>query len=338
MADLNLKLALWNYDRTRALMDGSVKPEGIALQFESAHQVGLIMERMVRDRGYDVAELGFTYYLRTLELSGAPFIAIPVFPNRIFRHAAIFVNTNRGIARPQDLAGRKVGELHRYGHDAGIWSKGVLSDEYGVAAKSMVHYVGGMDAANHGLAKDGAEDWAPFAPPPDVAIHTLKPGQGLDAMLEAGEIDALFSAWVPPSVAKGSKNVARLFPDYETVERGWFARTRVFPMMHTVVMRRDLYEQNRWMAKSLMQAFDAAKKKALEHYRFTETFMGAPFMTPWLPSLLEKNRALMGPDPWAYGVAPNRKSLETYLRYHFEQGLSKRHWKPEELFAPECLD
>ena len=179
-------------------MDGSVKPEGIAVQFESAQQVGMIMERMVRQRAYDVAELGFTYYLRTLRrrLAGAPFIAIPVFPNRIFRHAAIFVNTTRGITRPQDLAGRKVGELHRYGHDAGIWSKGVLSDEYGVAPKSMVHYVGGMDGPNEGA------DWAPFDPPAGAQIHQLKAGQALDAMLVAGEIDALFSAWKPPSLMK----------------------------------------------------------------------------------------------------------------------------------------
>lgn len=331
MADLQLTLACWTYDRTRALMDGSVKPEGIALQFESAHQVGQIMERMVRDRAYDAAELGFTYYLRTLELSGAPFIAIPVFPNRIFRHSAIFVNTTCGITRPQDLAGRRVGELHRYGHDAGIWSKGVLGDEYGVDAQSMTHFVGGMDRPNE------RSDWAPFAAPPEVKIHPLQAGQGLDAMLLSGEIDALFSAWVPPSFAKGSSRIARLFPDYEAVERDWFRRTRNFPIMHTVVIRRDLYEQNRWIARSLMQAFEAAKARAIEQYRMAESFFGAPFMVPWLPSLLETNRALMGADPWAYGVAANRNTLETYLRYHAEQGLSKRRWAIEELFAPECL-
>src|ERR1700752_1844538 len=130
MADLNLTLACWTYDRTRALMDGNVKPDGIALKIERADQVGKIMERMVKDRAYDAAELGFTYYLRTLELAGAPFIAIPVFPHRIFRHGAIFVNRTRGIASPKDLAGRRVGEMHRYGHDAGIWSKGMLADEY----------------------------------------------------------------------------------------------------------------------------------------------------------------------------------------------------------------
>jgi hypothetical protein len=332
MADLKLTLACWTYDRSRALMDGSVKPDGIALQFESARQVGQIMERMVRDRAYDAAEIGLTYYLRTLELSGAPFIAIPVFPNRIFRHSAIFVNRTRGITRPQDLAGRKVGELHRYGHDAGIWSKGVLRDEYGVAPQSMIHVVGDMEETND------RSDWAPFEPPPDVRIERLKSGQGLDAMLEAGEIDALFSAWVPPSFAKGSAEVARLFPDYEAVERDWFRRTRVFPIMHMVVIRRDLYEQNRWIARSLMQAFDAAKARAREQYQFAETFFGAPFMVPWLPSLIETNRALMGDDPWRYGIEANRTTLETYLRYHAEQGLSKRHWRIDELFAPECLE
>lgn len=330
MADLNLSLACWTYDRTRALMDGSVKAEGIALQFESPRQVGQIMERMVRDRAYDVAEIGLTYYLRTLELSGAPFIAIPIFPNRIFRHSAIFVNRASGIQRPQDLAGRKVGELHRYGHDAGIWAKGVLGDEYGFNARSMIHYVGGMDRPNEA-------DWAPFAPPPDVTIHPLKQGQSLDAMLVTGEIDALFTAWVPPSFAKGSDKVARLFPDYEEVERDWFARTRIFPMMHTVVIRRDVYEQNRWIARSLMQAFETSKARAVEQYRIAESFFGAPYMVPWLPSLLEKNRALMSDDAWAYGIAPNRKTLETYLRYHAEQGLSQRNWTVDELFAPECL-
>ena len=153
-----------------------------------------------------------------------------------------------------------------------------------------------------------------------------------------GEIDARFSAWLPPSFSKGSAKVARLFPDYEAVERDWFRRTRIFPIMHTVVIRRDLYEENRWVARSLMQAFNAAKADAVNHYRTAETFFGAPYMVPWLPALIEANRALMGSDPWAYGLEGNRKTLETYLRYHAEQGLSKRRWAVEDLFAPECLE
>lgn len=331
MPDLTLTLACWDYDRTRALIDGSVKPEGISLRCEGAQQVGMIMERMVRDRAYDVAEIGLTYYLRTLELSGAPFIAIPVFPNRIFRHSAIFVNRASGIRRPQDLAGRRVGELQRYGHDAGIWSKGILQEEYGVPVRSMTHFVGSMEPSA------GGDDWAPFRPPPGITIHRLRPDQGLDAMIEDGDIDALFTAWLPPRFIKGSANIARLFPDYEAVERDWFRRTGIFPIMHTVVIRRDLYEQHRWIARALMQAFDAAKARATEHHRFAERYFGAPYMVPWLPALLERNRALMGDDAWAYGLESNRKALATYLRYHAEQGLSTRAWIAEDLFAPECL-
>jgi hypothetical protein len=331
MANLKLTLACWTYDRTRALVDGTVKAEGIDLAFESAQQVGQIMERTVNTRDYDVAELGLTYYLRTLELSGAPFVAIPIFPNRIFRHAAIFVNRARGINSPKDLAGRAVGELHRYGHDAGIWSKGVLSDEFGVPADSYTYYVGGLDKP------ETKPDWAPFDPPPNVRIHHLGPGQTLDAMLEAGEIDALFSAWVPPSMNRRAGNVVRLFPDYERVERDYFRRSGIFPMMHTMVIRREVYEKNRWIARALCTAFQQAKDIAARQYRMSETFFGAPYMVPWLPALLEENRALMGEDPWPYGIGPNRKTLEAYLRYHHEQGLSKRLYAPEDIFAPETL-
>ena len=253
--------------RTRALMDGTVRPEGIELAIQSAQQVGEIMERVIKTSDFDVAELGFTYYLRSIELLGAPFIAIPVFPNRIFRHAAIFVNRASGIAAPGDLRGRKVGELLRYGHDAGIWAKGVLSDKYGVPADSMTHFVGGLDKPASG------PDWAPFDPPTNLKIHQLGPDQTLDAILEAGEIDALFSAWMPPSFRKRPTNVAQLFPDYEKVERDYFRRTGIFPIMHTVVIRRDIYEKNRWIARSLAAAFQQAKDQATRHYRIAETLL-----------------------------------------------------------------
>ena len=164
MPNLKLTLACWDYDRTRALFDGRVKPAGVDLDPWSTRNVGEIMERMLRDRQFDVSELGITYYLRSLELMDAPFIAIPVFPNRFFRHSAIFVNADKSIHSPRDLSGRRVGELLRYGHDAGIWAKGVLNDEFGVTASSMIHYVGGMD-------RTGTHpDWAPLAPPADVIV------------------------------------------------------------------------------------------------------------------------------------------------------------------------
>jgi 4,5-dihydroxyphthalate decarboxylase len=331
MTNLKLTLACWDYDRTRALFDGRVRPEGIDLDLWSTFNVGEIMERMLRHRQFDVSELGITYYLRSLELLNAPFIAIPVFPNRFFRHSSIFVNEAKGIQSPRDLAGRRVGELQRYGHDAGVWAKGVLSDDFGIRASSMVHYVGGIERTASG------PDWAPLDPPPDVAIHQLSPEQGLDQMLESGEIDALISAHVPPSARRNPALVRRLFSDYEEVERDYFRRTGIFPIMHTIVIRREIYEPNRWIARALMQAFEDAKVLAIKAYNAADIFFNAPTMIPWFVSLREKNRELMGENFWPYGVAANRKTLEACLRYHHEQGLLRRSYDIEELFAPETL-
>jgi hypothetical protein len=331
MANLKLTLACWDYDRTRALFDGRVRPEGIDLDLWSTFNVGEIMERMLRHRQFDVSELGITYYLRSLELLNAPFIAIPVFPNRFFRHSSIFVNDAKGIQSPRDLAGRRIGELQRYGHDAGVWAKGALSDDFGVRASSMVHYVGGIERTASG------PDWAPLDPPPDVVIHRLSPEQGLDQMLASGEIDALISAHVPPSARRNAARVRRLFPDYEVVERDYFRRTGIFPIMHTIVIRREIYQSNRWIARALMQAFEDAKALAMKAYDAADIFFNAPTMIPWFVSLREKNRELMGENFWPYGVDANRKTLEACLRYHREQGLLRRCYDIEELFAPETL-
>jgi hypothetical protein len=332
MPNLKLKLACWDYDRTRALFDGRIKPSGIDLDLWSTRNVGEIMERMVRDRQFDVSELGITYYLRSLELMDAPFIAIPVFPNRFFRHSAVFVNAEKGIRSPGDLSGRRVGELLRYGHDAGIWAKGVLSDEFAVSASSMTHYVGGMDRTDTG------PDWAPLVPPPGVAIVRLAAEQGLDRMLESGEIDALFTAHVPPSARRSPDRVRRLFQDFEDVERDYFRRTRIFPIMHTVVIRREVYERNRWIARALLDAFEEAKMLAMKAYDAGDIFFNAPIMVPWFASIREQNRALMGEDFWPYGIAKNRNAIETCLRYHREQGILQRTYRIEELFATETLD
>ena len=330
MANLKLILGCWHYDRTRALADGSVQPEGIELEYRSAPQVGAIMERAMKGE-FDVSELGITYYLRSLELPDPPFVAIPVFPNRLFRHGAIFVNKDSGIQEPRDLIGRKVGELHRYGHDAGIWAKGPLHEDYGVAADSMSYYVGGLDAPSR------EADWAAPANPPGVTIQAIAPDQTLDKMLLGGEIDALFSAWIPPSMRAGSPKIGRLFEDYETVERDYFARTKIFPIMHTVVIKRSVYRENPWVARAVMEAFEKAKQAAQNAYRAGSVFFSPALMIPWAASLQERNRRLMGDDYWPYGIERNRTALETCLRYNREQRLLSRDWKLEELFAPETL-
>ncbi|HEX4191666.1 MAG TPA: hypothetical protein VHY80_01160, partial [Stellaceae bacterium] len=289
-----------------------------------------IMERALKGE-FDVSELGITYYLRSLELPDPPFIAIPVFPNRLFRHGAVFINKDSGIKEPRDLIGRKVGELHRYGHDAGIWAKGGLSDDYGVTADSMTYYVGGLDAPSH------ETDWATAVTPPGVTINPISADQTLDKMLLEGAIDALFSAWIPPSMRAGSPKIGRLFEDFETVERGYYARHRVFPIMHTVVIKRSVYRDNPWVARAMLDAFEKAKEAAQNIYRAGSIFFTPALMIPWVAALQERNRELMGDDFWPYGIEKNRKTLETCLRYNREQRLLSRDWKLEELFAPETL-
>jgi 4,5-dihydroxyphthalate decarboxylase len=329
MADLKLTLACWNYDRTRALMDGSVRPQGIELTYLDLF-VAETFQRMVRDREFHVSEMALTLYVGTLGLEDPPFVAIPIFPLRFFRHSAVFVNTASGIQSPSDLVGKRVGELFIYGHDAGIWSKGILSDDYGVPADSVTYYVGGLD-------RPARWDWVPFSPPANVRVHQLGPDQTLDSMLEAGEIDALYSAIVPPSLLKRTGQVRHLFEDYEAVERDYYRRTGIFPIMHTLVIRKDVYRENPWVAQAIYEAFQQAKDKAAGLYRYGEAFMHGLFMIPWFTAHREQVRQLMGDDLWPYGLEPNRKVLDTFLRYHHEQGLSRRRFQPEELFVPESL-
>lgn len=331
MADLKLSFACWHYDRMRALMDGSVHADGIDLSYEDLFP-GVTFQRAMRDADFDACELGLTFYLATLQMDDPPFVAIPVYPVRLFTHSAIFVNTNSGIESPKDLIGKNVGELYIYGHDAGIWSKGILAEDYGVPTDSYKYFLGGVDrpAPRWG--------WFPQQIPPTVQVEYIGGERTLDAMLESGEVDALFSALVPPSYVNGSKKVRKLFVDSEAVEREYFRKSAVFPIMHIVVIRKEVYRNNPWVAKTLYNALKASKDKASEMYHSQEANMHRLFMVPWLTEHREENARLMGDDLWPYGLAKNRAALDTFLRYHYGQGLSKRRFVPEELFVPETLD
>jgi hypothetical protein len=332
MAALKLNFAYWNYDRTRALTDGSVKIDGVELNYRSDVIVSDIFERMVRGREFDVSELGLTFYLRTLDLDDPPFIAIPIFPNRFFRHSAVFVNTASGIASPADLAGKTIGELSTYGHDAGIWAKGIFADEFGFTPNRAKWIVGGVDRPQP------PHDFIPQPHPADVDVSPAPPGKALGPMLEAGEIDALFSAIVPQGMLRKSPHVARLFTEYESVERDYFKRTGIFPIMHTVVIRRDLLQQHPGIAEAVYRGFCEAKSVAVKQYLTATMFHQAPTMIPWFSQLLEEDRALMSDDWWPYGVEANRTAVDTFLRYHFEQGLSKRRLTCEDIFVPELMN
>lgn len=332
MNDLKLDIAIWDYDRTRALADGTVKIGGVDAGFHNDRIVTEIFERMIRGREFDVSELGLSYFLRTMDLDDPPFVAIPVFPNRCFRHSAIYVNKASGIERPEDLAGKTVGELALYGHDAGVWPKGILSDDYGITPEQCRWIVGGIDFPLNPI------DFVPQPHPEDVEVTHAPRGGDLGAMLEAGEIDALISADTPKCVLEKSPKVGRLFEDYEAVEREYYRRTGIFPIMHTVVVRREFAAEHPEVVEAVYRGFCDAKDAAIEQYAGGMTFMNVKTMIPWLSKLLDETRGLLGEDWWPYGVAANREAVDTFLRYFFEQGLSRRRLTCEDIFVPGLLD
>jgi 4,5-dihydroxyphthalate decarboxylase len=283
--------------------------------------------RMLRNREFDASELSLSSYCVTLGRENPPFVAIPVFPSRFFRHSCIFVSARSGIREPRDLVGKRVG-TPEYQMTAPVWIRGILEDEYGVPHTSVEYWTGGEE-------QPGRDEKVALDLPPAVKVRRIGPAQTLAAMLADGEIDALHTARAPSTFATRPDAVRRLFENYAEVERDYYRRTRVFPIMHTVVIRRDVYEANRWVAQALTKAFVEAQRKV---YRDLEETAAHKAMLPWLPANVAEVKREMGEDWWAYGFAPNRHVLETFLRYHHEQGLSKRRLAPEELFAPETLE
>lgn len=326
MADLRLTLACWDYDRTRALADGSVKPDGIELTYLPL-PVEETFFRMLRHREFDVSEMSLSSYCVQLSRPDPAFIAIPVFPSRFFRHSCIFVNARSGIREPADLKGRRVGSPE-YQMTAPVWIRGILSDEFGVRVEDVEHYTGGEE-------EPGRDEKLALDLPASIRVRRIGPKQTLSAMIADGELDALFTARAPSTFASRPQDVQRLFADFAAVEREYWRRTRIFPIMHVVVIRRDVYRAHPWVAQSLCKAFGLAQRRA---YRDLAETAALKTMLPWLTAHVEEARREMGEDWWSYGLAPNRHVLETFLRYHHEQGLSRERLAPEALFAPETLE
>lgn len=283
--------------------------------------------RMLRHREFDVAELSLSSYTLSLFREDRPFIAIPVFPSRSFRHSCIYVHAGSGIREPKDLIGKRVGNPE-YQMTAPVWIRGILSDEYGVPVSSVSYRSGGEE-------QPGRTEKIPLSLPAEIRLESIPADKTLSRMLETGEIDALYTARAPSSFANGEGKVRRLFEDYAAVEREYYRKTKIFPPMHIVAIRRDVYEQNRWIAQSLMKAFAAAQQEVYAELRETGALM---HMLPWLTSHVAETEKLMGRDFWPYGYEANLPALRTFLRYHHEQGLSKRLLAPEELFAAESLE
>ncbi|HTQ01489.1 MAG TPA: ABC transporter substrate-binding protein [Casimicrobiaceae bacterium] len=326
MSRLALSLACWNYDRTRALMDGSIQADGIDLTYLNL-PVEETFFRMLRHREFDVAELSLSSYTVSLFREPRAFVAIPIFPSRFFRHSSIYINARSGIREPKDLVGKRVG-TPEYQMTAPVWIRGILSEHYGVPVTSVRYLTGGEE-------EPGRDEKIELDLPPAIKLEPIGSTQTLSKMLADGEIDALYTARMPSTFQTQPDKVKRLFPDFAAVEKQYFRDTGIFPIMHTVAIRRDVYEANRWVAQSLYKAFVAAQRATYVDLYVTAALKA---MLPWLTSHVEEARALMGEDFWPYGFARNRGALATFLRYHHEQGLSKRLLHPEELFAPETME
>jgi 4,5-dihydroxyphthalate decarboxylase len=323
MTRTRLTMAATDYDRLRALQDGRVVPEGIDLNMLSM-PVEEIFFRQLKHLEFEVSELSLSSYVLTLDREDPPFWAIPVFPSRYFRHQTIFVNRTSGIRSPADLVGKRIG-VPEYQITAAVWQRGMLHDDYGVRVQDVRFFTGGVESP-------GRHEKVGFPPPPGVSIEPIGPDQTLSDMLAAGELDAVISASVPPSFDT-SDDVVRLFPNYKEVEQDYYRRTGIFPIMHVIVIRRDVLAEEPWIARSLMKAFDEALEVAKADLRYRSSLK---VMLPWLVDHVEETRAIMGEDYFDYGIEKNRGVLEAFLRYHHDQGLSKSLRTPEEIFAPSA--
>jgi 4,5-dihydroxyphthalate decarboxylase len=326
MGKLRLTMACWNYDRTRGLLEGRIPIDGIELTYLNL-PVEETFFRMLRHREFEVAELSLSSYTVSLFRENPPFIAIPVFPSRFFRHSCIYVHADSGIRGPKDLIGRRIGNPE-YQMTAPVWIRGIMSDEYGVPVSSATYLNGGEE-------QPGREEKIALSLPPEIRLEAIPSHRTLANMIETGEIDALYTARAPSTFRNGSGKVRRLFEDYPAVEREYYRKTKIFPPMHIIAIRRDVYEANRWIVQSLCKAFAAAQREIYEDLHETGALK---FMLPWLGRHVEEAEELMGRDFWPYGYEPNVHALNTFLRYHFEQGLSKRQLTPKDLFAPESLE
>lgn len=322
---LPLTLACYHYDRTEALRDGRVRPEGIDLNYLDL-RVEEIFWRMMQHREFDAAELSFGGYVVRRGRGEEDIVAIPVFPSRFFRHSCVFVNAASGVKRPEDLRGRRVG-VPEYQMTAAVWARGAFSDDYGLDPRDVEWIQGGLEEPGR----------IPFEPvqPAGVSLGFAPEGQSLAGMLAEGTIDALFTARTPSTFGDGSGRVRRLFDDPWEVERDYFRRTGIFPIMHTVGIKAELLERAPWVAGTLLKAFTQAKDLCTRELSQTSAL---PITLPFLTEHATETRQLMGDDFWPYGLDANRHTLETFVRHMHEQGLIEAPMAVESLFAPQTFD
>ena len=326
MGKIRLTLACWDYDRTRALQEGRVEVEGVDLTYLPL-RVEETFWRMLRYQEFDACELSMGSYLIARDKGHPPFVAIPVFPSRAFRHSCIFINTGAGIQEPKDLIGKRVG-IPEYQMTMAIWVRGILQHEYGVPPEKISWLTGGQE-------EPGRIDKVRHDLPQSIDIRSIGPEQTLSSMLESGEIDALMSTYLPLPFVRRSPKVRRLIPNFREVEREYYRRTKIFPIMHCVALREDIYQSYPWVAQSLYKAFCEAKRYCqVSMYEFS----ALKYMLAWSIAEMEEEMEIFGENLWPYGLEANRHGLETLVDYAHEQGLIKEKVDVRDLFAPNTLE
>ncbi|KAJ9632345.1 hypothetical protein H2203_000750 [Taxawa tesnikishii (nom. ined.)] len=323
MPPVPLSFASGLYDRMVPLATGEVQPQGINLNFLEVHHPRDVFDRMVANKEFDASELSSSEYITRYAAGKRDFVALPVFASRVFRHSFIAVNTDR-IKKPSDLNGKRVG-VQLYTMTAAVWQRGLLQHEYGVDPSSIEWVEGKME----GPGLHGKPSSLPPLKPIKITQNT-NPNKSLSDLLADGEIDATIGADLP-ACCNTAPNIRRLFPDFKEVEKEYYKRTGIFPIMHLVAMRTDYYEQHKFAATSLYNALDESKELARKRMNFTGALR---YMLPWLPAELDDIRETFGDDCWPYGIEPNRKTLEALVQFLEEQSMIEKAVPIEELFAP----
>jgi len=321
VSTLRLSLACGPYDRTEALQHGLVRPEGIDLVYIPIQSPPEIFARMVTNASFDASEMSCAHYFSHRSRGEFPFVAIPVFPSRMFRHGYIFVNAESGIRDPRDLEGKRIG-VPEYSQTAAVWVRGLLQHEFGVKLDTIRWYAGGVNAPDR-------PDALVNRPDADVSIARIR-DRPLNDLLVEGQIDALIGARRPAAFGRDPR-VQRLFPHYREMERDYYRRTGIFPIMHTVVIREEIYREHPWVADSLYKAFVLAKDWCLTQMKFSGSLR---YTLPWMHADLDEMSEVFGADPWPYGVEANRKTLQALADYLLEQRLVRNPCSIDDLFAP----
>jgi len=326
MVEVPITIACGNYDRTRALRDGRVKVEGCAVTYLPLYPEEIFF-RAFRYQEFDVSELSFSSYIRTVAAGTSAYVGIPAFVSRLFRHSGMYVRADAGIHAPADLRGKRIG-VPEYQITAVVWMRGIMQHEYGVLP-TEIHWRSG------GQEEPGRDERTPLKPIPGLDLKPIGKDQTLVGMLHDGELDALFTARAPSSFLRGEAHIKRLFPNTREAEQAYYKKTGMFPLMHLVGIRKTLVEKYPWLPSSVYKAFCEAKALAMVDLTDVNALM---VTLPWLIPETEATIALMGKDFWAYGIGENTREITALTQYACEQGLIDRKVSVEELFHPSMFE